>query len=180
MGQDPGRPGWPGAGGRRLCSSAIRVMIDRARRQPSESPIQVPLTRERTHHRAWVGRNPAPHVGALSNQHDRYSHGGHRNSAQDELRGPGAVYKKCSFLTGCGHYSALPKSHPARVMLINNRRALACTGGIVAAGFLFCVVIINRGTGLVSLEEDSDEPKDYYTTAFPPGARKGVGDKYDF
>jgi hypothetical protein len=30
--------------------------------------------------------------------------------------------------------------------------------------------------GLVSLEDDSDEPKDYYITAFPPGARKGVGD----
>ncbi len=62
-------------------------------------------------------------------------------------------------------------------MLINNRKALSCAGGIVAAGFLFCVVIVNRGTGLVSLEDDADEPKDYYITAFPPGARKGVGDK---
>ncbi len=63
-------------------------------------------------------------------------------------------------------------------MLVNNRKALACAGGIVAAGFVFCAVLINTGTGRVSLEDDAEEAKDYYITAFPPGARKGVGNVF--
>ena len=63
-------------------------------------------------------------------------------------------------------------------MLPQNRKVVACVGGIIATGFLFCAVAIHSGGLRVSLDDPVEEPKDYYTTAFPPGGRKGVGENF--
>ncbi len=67
----------------------------------------------------------------------------------------------------------------SRVRMVVNHRATALVGGIIGAGFVFCALIIHSGVGRVALEDDQvEEPKDYYISAFPPGGRKGVGDAF--